>query len=154
MKPFKQLFLFILLFVYIQPILAQTQDKSALTVDRIFNSMDFMGERSGQMRFIEDGKYYTSLEPSKETPGGRDIVKYETETGIREVMVPAKSFIPEGQNRPLPISNYIWSMDHKLLLIYTNTARVWRQNTRGDYYLLDLQTNKLLKLGGMQNLLL
>ncbi len=147
MKPFKQLFLFILLFVYIQPILAQTQDKSALTVDRIFNSMDFMGERSGQMRFIEDGKYYTSLEPSKETPGGRDIVKYETETGIREVMVPAKSFIPEGQNRPLPISNYIWSMDHKLLLIYTNTARVWRQNTRGDYYLLDLQTNKLLKLG-------
>jgi dipeptidyl-peptidase 4 len=148
MKQFKQLFLFSLLFICIRPVLAQTEDKSILTIDRIFNSMDFMGERAGQMRFIEGGKFYTSLEPSKETPGGRDIVKYETETGAREVIVPAKSFIPAGGTRALMIANYTWSADRKLLLIYTNTARVWRQNTRGDYYVLDLTTNKLLKLGG------
>ena len=36
----------------------------------------------------------------------------------------------------------------KRLLIFTNTRRVWRQNTRGDYWVLDLATKKLQKLGG------
>ncbi|HUV67449.1 MAG TPA: S9 family peptidase, partial [Sedimentisphaerales bacterium] len=34
------------------------------------------------------------------------------------------------------------------LLIFTNTKRVWRQNTRGDYWVLDLSDWKLQKLGG------
>ena len=33
-------------------------------------------------------------------------------------------------------------------MIYTNTARVWRYNTRGDYWVLDLETHDLKKLGG------
>jgi dipeptidyl-peptidase-4 len=34
------------------------------------------------------------------------------------------------------------------LLIYTNSKRVWRVNSRGDYWLLDLSTRDLKKLGG------
>lgn len=147
MKSIKQFFFFILILIYIQPLHAQTEEKSLLTIDKIFNSMEFMGERSGQMRFIEDGKFYTSLEISKDILGGRDIVKYETETGNREVIVPAKLFIPEDQTKPISIRDYIWSPDRSMLLIYTNTARVWRLDTRGDYYVLDLKTNKLQKIG-------
>jgi dipeptidyl-peptidase 4 len=148
MKSIKPFFFFILILFYFQPIFAQTEDKSLLTIDRIFNSMDFMGERSGQMRFIDDGKFYTSLEPTKEILGGRDIVKYETETGSKEIIVPAKLLIPEGQTKPLSVRDYIWSPDHSMLLIYTNTARVWRLDTKGDYYVLDLKTSKLQKIGG------
>ena len=35
-----------------------------------------------------------------------------------------------------------------MLLIFTNTKRVWRANTRGDYWILNLETNNLKKLGG------
>ena len=34
------------------------------------------------------------------------------------------------------------------VLIYTNSRRVWRQNTRGDYWILDRQSKSLRKLGG------
>ncbi len=31
--------------------------------------------------------------------------------------------------------------DEQKLLIFTNSARVWRSNTRGDYWVLDLRAN-------------
>ena len=34
------------------------------------------------------------------------------------------------------------------MLIFTNTRRVWRTNSRGDYWLLDRQAGRLKKLGG------
>ena len=33
-------------------------------------------------------------------------------------------------------------------MIFTNTRKVWRQNTRGDYWVLDLDSGRLKKLGG------
>lgn len=148
MKPLKVFFFLILVLLSNQFLSAQTEDKSLLSVDRIFNSRDFMGEFAGQTRWIDNGKFYTTLEASKDVSGGRDIVKYETESGKKEIMVSAKLLIPEGETKPLAISNYIWSPSRNILMIYTNTARVWRQNTKGDYWVLDLKTNKLHKLGG------
>ena len=148
MKPPKQFFLLILILFYFQPLIAQTEDKSLLTLDRLFKSYDFFGERFGPARFTDDGKSYTTLEQSKDTLGGTDIIKYETETGKKEILVSASLLIPEGTKKPLSISNYIWSPDKSMLMIFTNTARVWRYNTRGDYYVLNLNTHKLLKLGG------
>ena len=133
MKQLKVFFLLILVLLYSQTLFAQTEDKSLLSVDRIFNSRDFSGELFGQSRWIDNGKFYTTLEPSKDTLGGRDIVKYETESGKKEIMVSTKLLIPEGETKPLGISNYIWSPSRNMLMIYTNTARVWRQNTKGDY---------------------
>lgn len=146
MKPIKLFFILVLL--YVQPFIAQTEDKSLLSIDKIFNSNYFSGEYFGQARWIDNGKFYTTLEPSKDAPGGRDIVKYETETGSKEIMVSAKLLVPEGKTNPLAISNYIWSPNRSMLMIFTNTARVWRYNTKGDYWVLDLKTNKLQKLGG------
>src|SRR5690606_30545489 len=49
--------------------------------------------------------------------------------------------------QPLEIADYIWSPDNKRLLIFTNTRKVWRYHTRGDYWVLDLHTGKLQQLG-------
>src|SRR5262249_19285169 len=35
-----------------------------------------------------------------------------------------------------------------LLLIYTNSKRVWRKNTRGDYWVYDTGSRELRRLGG------
>lgn len=121
----KFVFLFFVL-INIQAVFAQQEDKSLLTVDLIFNNNYFTGEIAGQTRWIDNGKFYTTLENSKETTGGRDIVKYETETGMREVLVSAKLLIPERNTTPLSISNYSWSPNRNMLMIYTNTVRVWR----------------------------
>ena len=48
-------------------------------------------------------------------------------------MVAATRLVPTGANAPIDVEDYEWSPDHSKLLIFTNSARVWRQNTRGDY---------------------
>jgi len=63
-------------------------------------------------------------------------------------MVSATRLVPEGRSEPLKIDDYSWSPEAKRLLIFTNSKRVWRRNTRGDYWLLDGTSWKLQKLGG------
>ena len=41
----------------------------------------------------------------------------------------------------------VWSDDRKKILIYTNSSRVWRGNTKGDYWYFDLATGKGKQLG-------
>ena len=62
--------------------------------------------------------------------------------------MPAAHLIPPGRVRPLPVDDYALSKDGARLLIFTNSKRVWRQNTRGDYWVLDRATRELRKLGG------
>ncbi len=128
------------------PVAAQTQDPSLLTLERIFASAEFRGDFFGPARWLSDGSGYTTLEFS-DAARGRDIVRYDPETGAREVLVPATSLVAEGDTAPFWISDYDWSEDGSKLLIFTNTRRVWRQNTRGDYWVLELATGKLQKLG-------
>ena len=55
-------------------------------------------------------------------------------------LVPASRLVPPGLDSPLDIDDYAWSDDGRRLLIFTNTRKVWRQNTRGDYWVLDVGT--------------
>jgi dipeptidyl-peptidase-4 len=118
-----------------------------LTLDRIFASREFSAERFGPARWTSDGESYTALEPSAEATGGRDLVLYRAETGKREVLVSAARLIPPGASEPLSIENYDWSPDGQVLIIFTNSKRVWRQNTRGDFWTYDLRSGRLRKLG-------
>ncbi|HXI94441.1 MAG TPA: S9 family peptidase [Blastocatellia bacterium] len=128
--------------------LAQQNDPSILTLDRLFGSTEFAGQSLGPVRWLDDGAGYTRLEPSGTLKGGRDIARYDAETGRREVLVAAERFVPTGSSIPLAIEDYDWSPGGKLLLIFTNSQRVWRVNTRGDYWVLNLGSGKLAKLGG------
>ena len=126
----------------------ETADQSLLTLERIFTDEEFEGEKFGPARWLEDGSGYTTLEDSETQEEGKDIVRYDPETGKSEVMVASEKLIPKGESEPLEIDNYSWSPDGGKLLVFTNTKRVWRTNTRGDYWVLDLQSGKLRKLGG------
>lgn len=76
------------------------------------------------------------------------LVAYDAASGAREVLANAALLTPEGATTPLAVANYQWSPDRKRALIFTNTKRVWRQNTRGDYWLLDREARTLRKIGG------
>ncbi len=148
----KRVFPLLVLFTFLlQPLLkAQDEDPSRLNLDRLFDSDEFDSKGFGPARWIDEGAGYTTLErsDSDKAGGGRDIVCYDTETGKRSTIVPCAWLIPKGEKSPLHIADYDWSTDKKRLLVFTNTKRVWRHNTRGDYWVLDLGTKKLCKLGG------
>ena len=123
-------------------------DPSLLTLVRIFGQKEFSPERFGPARWLKDGSGYTTLETSVKQDKARDIVLYNPDTGRREIMVSSHRLIPQGLQKPLRIENHEWSSDGNRLLVFTNSKRVWRQNTRGDYWVLDLRDWKLDKLGG------
>ena len=129
----------------------------ALTLKQIYQKNEFSSDHIGQIRWLADGSGYTSIENSAATHTdetgktvsiGKDIVVYDPETLHREVLISAAQLTPSDADKPLTIDNYIWSADRKKLLIYTNSQKVWRSNSRGDYWLLDINNNSLTQLGG------
>ena len=124
-------------------------DSGLLSVARIYGSPEFSSQSFGPIRWLEDGAAYTTVERA-ESGRGREIIRYDTESGTRTVLVTAAQLTPPGDSTPLTIENYIWSPDRDRLLIFTNSEQVWRSNTRGDYWVLDREAGKLSKLGGTE----
>ena len=142
------LLLWLLLFGVSVFVSAQTSDSSLLSIDRIFNSDDFEAQGVGGFRWLKSGDAYSKIEPSATVQGGTDLVSYDAATNKRTVLISAEKLIPKGETAPLPIQGYEWSTDNRQILIYTNSQKVWRLNTRGDYWVLDIAGGKLQKLGG------
>ena len=141
-------FLLLFLFVCNVSAFAQQTNPSVLTIDRIFNSGEFAPQGVGGFRWLKSGDAYTKIEPSTTVKGGTDLVSYDVAKHTRTVLISAEKLVPKGETTPLRISGYEWSTDNNQMLIFTNTKRVWRLNTLGDYWVLDLKSWNLKKLGG------
>lgn len=127
-----------------------------LTLKRIYQDHEFKSERIGRIRWLQDGSAYMAVEPSKakkkdkegkEVNVGKDILEYDPETLSSKVLVSAAQLTPQNSDKPLKIDDYTFSPNRQKVLIYTNSKKVWRSNSRGDYWLLNLQTNELTQLG-------
>jgi len=127
---------------------AQQPADSLVTLHRLFETDDFDGDGPGQLRWLPDGKGYTMLESPGGGRPGRDLVRYDAATGTRTVLVTTAQLTPAGADQPLRIAGYTLSADGSKMLVFTNTQRVWRTNTRGDYWLLDRTAGTLRQLGG------
>ncbi|MBI5758245.1 MAG: S9 family peptidase [Planctomycetales bacterium] len=125
---------------------SETPHPARLTLDRVFASEEFKGDRVPKVKWLEGGTY-TTLQPSKIHKEASDIVRVDA-GGKSEVLVPEEKLVPTGAKGPLAIQDYELSKDLDLALIYTNSVKVWRQNTRGDYWTFRRSTGQLAKLGG------
>ncbi len=117
------------------------------TLKAEFNKGKYDSKFPDESQWMDGGNRYTILEPSAANKDQNDLVAYDTATGARTVLLPAAKFIPAGAKDPLSLDAYTWSADNKLLLIFANSQKVWRRNTRGDYWVLRLSDGKLSQLG-------
>jgi dipeptidyl-peptidase-4 len=120
---------------------------SRLTVERIFGTREFAARGAGQLRWLDDSTY-VALQASPQQSGGAELARFNARTGARDVLVQTAWLTPNGASAPLEVEGYFWSPDRKRLLVFTASERVWRENTRGDYWVLDLASRQLRKLGG------
>jgi dipeptidyl-peptidase 4 len=125
---------------------AQETDSSRVTLAALYSSGYFRGQWVPPTRWTPDGSGYYLLE--RPEGGGTDIVRVDAATGDRKTVVAARQLVPPGAGAPLSVENFDFSRDGARLLIFTNSRRVWRQNTRGDYWVLDIASGRLRKLGG------
>ena len=116
------------------------QAQPELTLEDIYVKGTFRTRGVPQPTWMEDGRSYSALTE-------KGLVRVDAATLAETVIVPQAAFVPEGAARPLRVEDYTWSEDKTKLVIYTNSRRVWRRNTRGDYWLLDVAAGTVRQLG-------
>lgn len=144
-------FFLCLLFLF-APAFTHAQDAAPnpglLTIDRLFGGGEFRAQTLGAFQWAKSGDALYTVEDDKAAEGGQAVIRTKAASGEKEIVIPASALIPVGEKKPLAIDDFTFSDDESQVLIYTNSQRVWRQNTRGDYWALDLNSHKLQKLGG------
>ncbi|MEO6637544.1 MAG: S9 family peptidase [Ginsengibacter sp.] len=96
--------------------------------------------KANEIKWTADGNAYLEIR-------GGNIIKVELPDNKVSTIVPKEKLIPKGADNALSFGIYSFSPDYKTLLIFTNTEKVWRYNTRGDYWILDVPSGNLVQLG-------
>ncbi len=118
-----------------------------LTIDRIYRANEFQA-KSYSVNWMPTGHNYFVQQPA-ESDSGNDIVLIDpTSNDNQQTLILATHLIPEGQDKPIAIESFQVAPDGNKVLIFNNTKRVWRHNTRGDYWIADLASGTVYKLGG------
>jgi dipeptidyl-peptidase-4 len=143
----RAVFMVVLAFALAPSTRADERESAAKLVARTMFNPDFRVKTFRGGEWLGPGDSYLAIEPSA-NGSGSDIVRYQTATGTKEILVSASRLIPAGEKTPLSIENYRMSSDGRQVLVFTNSKTVWRQNSRGDYWVLDLKSGALRKLGG------
>ena len=92
------------------------------------------------VKWAKEGSSYYRVEKN-------EVVKYTLPENKPEVIVTKQQLSPEGVSGVLKFNYFTFSDDESKLLIFSNTKRVWRLNTKGDYWILDRTTGKIQQLG-------
>ncbi|MCP4082978.1 MAG: S9 family peptidase, partial [Planctomycetaceae bacterium] len=127
------------------PSLAIAQQKP-LTVDRIFDSGEFRAA-GFSVNWMPTGNRYFVKQPGASN-NGDDIVLVDPRTSEQTTLISAANLIPEDGADPIDIESFQVSPDKNKVLVFNNSRRVWRYNTRGDFWVVDLVSGTVRKLGG------
>ncbi|SHJ15456.1 dipeptidyl-peptidase-4 [Hymenobacter daecheongensis DSM 21074] len=105
----------------------------------------FVGAASAQFgpgtQWTKDGNGYMKADND-------EIVQLDARDGTkRTVLVSKAQLTPQGQTAPLEVRRFSLSDDGQKVLIHTNTKKVWRYDTRGDYWVYDTAAKTLKQLG-------
>ncbi len=102
-------------------------------------SLKVFPQRS-ELRWSEDGSSYYRIEHNQ-------LVRYTLPEKKATIVISENNLVPQGSTTPLKLVFYSLSDNQEKALIFTNTKKVWRLNTKGDYWILDLKTGMLKQLG-------
>ncbi|MBC6989418.1 S9 family peptidase [Hymenobacter sp. BT491] len=77
-----------------------------------------------------------------------EIVQTDLRDPSKEVTLVSKAMLtPQGQTAPIKVRRFSFSDDGNKVLIQTNTKKVWRYDTRGDFWVYDINAKSFKQLG-------
>ena len=135
------LFPAVLAFLLGGSLVAQATQAPVLTVHTIWGTREFASDLVSPT-WTKDGAAYTTIET--DSAGHTDLYRVDAVSGRKERLVRGADLVPPGAALPVAIEEYRFSSDGTRLLIFTNSARVWRQSTKGTYYVWDLPARRLI----------
>jgi dipeptidyl-peptidase-4 len=125
---------------------AQEKTVPELTLEKVFGGGLLRTKGYRSIHFLKETEVYITLDRVKDASAS-ELIQHDCRTGEQKTYVTALELTPAAGKEPLSLNDYSWSANEQKLLIFTNTKRVWRYNTRGDYWSLDLNTRRLIQIG-------
>ena len=122
----------------------ELKNEALLSIDRIFSG-EFTQQYERKIQWIDNGNSYITIEKSSSIPGADELVRYNSATQNKTLFVTAENLMFKGKS--LSIESFSLSPDGSKVLIFTNSSRVWRSNTKGDYWVYDLHLKTVKQLG-------
>jgi dipeptidyl-peptidase-4 len=120
------------------------QDSALLTLDRLFSG-EFKQDSQRDIQWDSNGEGYITIEKSDTLDGADELVHYIGSSQERTLFIDAEKL--QVNDSSLAIESFTLSPDGTKVLLFTNSSRVWRSNTKGDYWVFDVQTQSLKQLG-------
>ncbi len=139
-RPLGRLCLVALAVLLAGPLVAQGAQAPALTVHSIWGTREFASDLVAPT-WMKDGTAYTTTR--EDSAGHTDLYRVDALSGKTQLLVRGRDLVPPGAQQPITIEEYSFSTDGAKLLIFANSARVWRQNTKGTYYVWDFAAKRL-----------
>jgi dipeptidyl-peptidase-4 len=100
-----------------------------------------IGKANAQdIKWSKDGNSYYEVNEG-------EIVSISLPQNERKTIVSRNLLYSSGNSGLGEIKSFELSEDGSKVLIYTNSKKVWRYETRGDYYVADLKTNQITQVG-------
>ncbi|WP_316842555.1 S9 family peptidase [Pedobacter gandavensis] len=99
-----------------------------------------IAQQKSDLRWAKDGNAYYQIKES-------GIVAISLPKNEEKIILDP-SFLYANANKGIgAIKDFEISADGTKILLYTNSKKVWRYETRGDYFVADLKTKELIKIG-------
>jgi dipeptidyl-peptidase-4 len=116
---------------------AQDAPGTAFTLEDIFLSGSFESETFATGQWAPSGPIVNYIVETE--PGVTSLVALDLEKGEPDLLIDGTALYAEDVDRLIAIEDYAFASDRSKVLIYTDSEKVWRQNTKGFYYVLDLE---------------
>ena len=120
---------------------AQQTNAAELTVQRIFRKNEFQSVTAPPPTWLSGGIAYAELKQNPQ--GGVDLVRVDAATGTTTPIATGRQLMGDD-GQPIRIEDMQFTDDENRVVLYHNSVRVWRRNTRGVYHIFDAQTGKLI----------
>lgn len=137
-----------MLLVFMHTTSVSAQPKKPLTLEDFFASSKFAGKAFQDGQWAEKGPVITFVQPEADTL--THLMSLDLERNQQTKLVDGAKLHAADVNRLIAIQDYAFSADRSRLLIYTDSAPVWRYPTKGYYYLYEFATQKLTPISSRE----
>lgn len=97
-------------------------------------------QNRGKINWTADGNSYNKVKDG-------NIIQIDPVTEEETIVISKAKITDPATNKALVPQSYEFNINYTRVLIFTNTVKVWRYNTMGDYWLYDILADKLTKIG-------
>ncbi|MFQ5689163.1 MAG: DPP IV N-terminal domain-containing protein [Gemmatimonadota bacterium] len=110
------------------------------TLERIHGTAAFQPAEVS-VTWLADGRHWATLD--EDARGRPELWRVDAVTGRRERWIGAEELRPQGSVKPIRVESFSLSADESRVLLFANAQRVWRQRTKGEYYVFDFASRTL-----------